>query len=143
MNIKLASSILLFVVASGSAFASDLTGNWNGKMEIGKITFPSSVTPEQKKQYETIIESQKTALKKAVIKFTLKKDGTYTATTSGMPGAKDQTPQTGTWKSKGSDVTFTSKTGGKPMTGKLASGGKKIVFDVKGQGGSVTITLSR
>lgn len=144
---RLAPALVLIAVA-GSAFASDITGNWTGKIELGNITLPANFTAEQKKQMEPMIAQQKEALKKASINFVFKKGGTYTATSVGMPNAGK--PSTGKWALKGSTLTITPDAkegkmagGPKSMSGDVASNGKAITFSVKSPGGEMKIILKR
>jgi len=148
MKLNSLAPALLFAAIAGSAFASDITGNWTGKIELGKFNLPASMTAEQKKQMEPMIAQQKEALKKASINFVFKKGGTYTATSVGMPGAAK--PSTGKWTLKGSTLTIVPDpkegqmaSGPKSMSGEVAPTGKVITFSVKSPGGDMKIVLKK
>ena len=135
--------IASLVVASSmafSAFAADVTGKWSGKMVMDMAAMEKEMAskmgamkPEQQKMIKSQMGMAKSMLAAMVFKMELKKDGTYTMTTSGAPGQKGDKAETGKWTLKGNTITVTgSKSGQGPkvLTGTVSGNGKTITFDI-------------
>jgi hypothetical protein len=142
MKIMKLGGIVLGSILAVNAFAADVTGKWNGTIDVDMSKAMAAAkaqmakaTPEQKKQFEAGMKMASEMLKNARFNMTINKDGTYIMKTPAMM----QTPakeEKGTWKMAGNKITLNDpnpKTQMKQLTGTVSADGKTIVFDVSAQ----------
>lgn len=127
-NNRIALALLLTTALTVAAYAVDITGKWNGKVEIQA----DSATMAQ-------IKAQ--GGKMPTVSIELKANKTYLATQTGGGDGKPHTSE-GTWSLSGNKVIMTPKkrdgkaaTGemGKPRTYELSKDGKTLSTDLSAQ----------
>ena len=121
-----------------SAIAQSPVGAWKGKLNIKMPPMPANADPQMK----AMMEKGMAAARNMTINLTMKKDNTYTLTTTGAPAeAKGKQDDNGTWKISGKTVTVVSKKKNgmgnqKPQTMTLSADGKTMTMPLPGRGGS-------
>lgn len=123
-----------------SAYAADITGKWTGKLDVDAKAMEAQIaaqmkgmTPEKRKQAEPFIAMAMQAIKNMKVTLQVNKDGTFTSTTVGAPGAKGPQTDKGRWTLKGNQLTMTGDKkdkGPNSLVGTVSSNGKTIVFDM-------------
>lgn len=112
-------AVLAALVATTFA-ATNVVGSWTGRVSVDTSKLPQQSDPLAQKQMKTMRDM----MAKVVLHVKLKADKTYTATTTGVPGGKEQ-KEAGTWSISGSTVTIkTTTSNGKPATGQAAKAQK-------------------
>ncbi len=86
-----------------TAFAQNVTGKWNGKIQMTKPPMPANATPEMKKRAETAMAM----VSKVNIGLTLNANKTFTVVVTGPPTQGDSQKQTGKWSQSGNVLTLT------------------------------------
>lgn len=124
------------LIAVQAAAAGNAAGIWKGRIVVDFSKMQKTATAEQQK----MINAQVEAVKKIAVTIVLKPNGTYTSSTTGLPGATKPKEDGGTWKQSGNKVTFTASkpTQGKPesQTLTMSSDGKGMVLDLPAGGGA-------
>lgn len=134
--------IVLGSILAVNAFAADVTGMWNGKVDVDMSKAMAAakaqmakMTPEQRQQVEAGMKMATDMLKNAKFTLTINKNGSYIMKTPGMMN-KPAKEEKGTWKMKGNKITLADpnpKAQMKAITGTVSADGKTIVFDVTSQ----------
>ncbi len=126
----LAFGLVLAAVVAHAAPAS-VVGSW-----VGKIKFDWSKVPAATQNKPGFAESKKKAesqIASFAVKIDVRKDGTYSAVTTGMPGKKDET-ELGKWTQSGDKVTFIDpKSSRQSFT--ISKDGKSLLGDFPSPGG--------
>lgn len=129
--------VLGLSLAAAVALAASPVGTWKGKIVVKVPPMPANVNPQQKAMMTQMLGQ----IAKAKIVANLKKDGTFTVKTSGMPGPKPSDTTNGKWTQKGNTVTMTeSKPGEKPQNFILSPNGKTMTLALPGGQGQVIFT---
>ncbi len=120
-----------------SAIAQSPVGSWKGKINMKMPTLPANMPPSSK----AMVQQQLAAVQKMVINLTMKKDQTYTVTTTGAPAGAGNQDDKGTWKQKGKTITMSSgkKTpngANKPQDFILSADGKTLTLTIPGPSGA-------
>ncbi len=124
-----------------SAFAANVVGKYNGKLNIDLSAIKKMVqekaakgdanAKQQAEQALKMIDQQGKMIASSVIKLELKKDGTLTLVQT-VNGKTEN--ETGKWTAKGNSITIsnlTGKNGGpKSLTGTISKDGKTLFFDL-------------
>lgn len=114
------------------ALAADATGKWTGKIEVKLPTLPPNAPPAAKAQIEAAMKQ----LASARIFLVIKKGGTYTSSSQGLPTNQSSD---GKWSLKGTTLTLVPNK--KPQQGPpsqdlvLSKDGKTLTLVLPSPGG--------